>query len=210
MRFHLGGGIYLIILNPSFHQYWPNTARILQRRKLVQGPRTLLDNVNDLWASFSPLGSFINQLDPLVWTYTFSPPPTPPWEFFSKAALPRRRAWKPPLLCLCMCLEPWIQTDHGNWASLNFGIQDRSWNQSPSDTDGQVYSRHPFSLLQLCSEWEGMTFLGGLWKPLPQSTVNILSRFLVPWKSFIPMMLFLFSLTQSPVLQEKKFSCWKQ
>ena len=109
-----------------------------------------------------------------------------------------------------MHVEPWIQTDHGNWASLNFGIQDRSWNQSPSDTDGQVYSRHPFSLLQLCSEWEGMTFLGGLWKPLPQSTVNILSRFLVPWKSFIPMMLFLFSLTQSPVLQEKKFSCWKQ
>ena len=104
MRFHLGGGIYLIILNPSFHQYWPNTARILQRRKLVQGPRTLLDNVNDLWASFSPLGSFINRLNPLVWTYTFSPPPTPPREFFSKAAFPMRRAWKPPLLCLCMCL----------------------------------------------------------------------------------------------------------
>lgn len=115
MRFHLEGGInliyainicgiYLIILNQSFHQYWPNTARILQKRKLGQGPRTLLDNVNDLWASFSPLGSFINRWNSLVWTYTFSPPPTFPREFFSMATLPRRKALIPTLLCMCICL----------------------------------------------------------------------------------------------------------
>ena len=74
---------------------------------------------------------------------------------------------------------------------------------NPLDTEGQLYNRQPFSLLQPCSEWEGMIFFRGLWKPLPQGTVNILSRFLVLWKSFISVVLFLFSLTQSPVLQKK-------